>query len=57
MKIERDGEGVRILLDGPEVRLMRRALEKASFIDIPREEQPALATFCTKALEALASVE
>jgi hypothetical protein len=56
VNVSGEGEKVVITLEGEEVRLMRRALEKASFIDIPRDEQPAVATFCTKALEQLASV-
>jgi hypothetical protein len=54
VKVERADGGVRIELDAGETYLLRRALEKASFIDIPREDQPGLAVFCTKALEALA---
>jgi hypothetical protein len=57
MKVEREGDGARISLDRAELHLMQRALEKASFIDIPRDEQPAVATFCTRALETLASLE
>ena len=53
MKVERSGDVVQVVLAGTEVHLLRRALEKASFIDIPRDEQPAVAAFCTKALEML----
>jgi len=53
VKVERDADGVRITLVGTELKLMQRALEKALFIDIPRDEQPAVATFCNKALEML----
>jgi hypothetical protein len=54
--VERDGDGARILLGRAEVHLLKRALEKASFIDIPRDEQPAVASFCTRALEVLGTV-
>lgn len=53
MKVERDGDVVRVTLVGTEVKLLQRALEKALFIDIPRDEQPAVAAFCNKALEML----
>jgi hypothetical protein len=55
VNVEREGDGIRITLAGTEVHLLRRALEKASFIDIPRDEQPAVAAFCTRALEQLAA--
>ncbi len=53
MKIDRQGDGVRIELNGAEVRLLRRALERASFIDTPVSEQAEIAAFCARALEAL----
>jgi hypothetical protein len=53
MKIERDGDVVRIELVGPELRLLRRALERASFIDTPMTEQAEIAAFCARALETL----
>jgi hypothetical protein len=53
VKVERDADGVRITLVGTEVKLMQRAFEKALFIDIPRDEQPAVAAFCNRALEML----
>lgn len=54
MNVEREpGGGIVVRLAGSEVTLLRRALEKASFIDIPRDEQPAVAVFCTRALEML----
>jgi hypothetical protein len=53
MKVERDGDGVRIVLDPGEVRLLRRALERASFIDTPVTEQAEIAAFCSRALEAI----
>ena len=53
MQVERDGEQVRIVLDKAEVRLLRRALERASFIDTPMSEQAEIAAFCARALEAL----
>jgi hypothetical protein len=53
MRIERQADGVRIELSGAEVRLLRRALERASFIDTPVSEQAEIAAFCARALEAL----
>ena len=53
MRIERQGDGVRIELTAAEVRLLRRALERASFIDTPVSEQAEIAAFCARALEAL----
>lgn len=53
MKVERDGDAVRIELRGPELRLLRRALERASFIDTPMSEQAEIAAFCARALETL----
>ena len=53
MNIERQGDGVRIELTGAESRLLRRALERASFIDTPVSEQAEIAAFCARALEAL----
>ena len=53
MKVERDGDTVRIELDASELGLLRRALERASFIDTPMSEQAAIANFCARALDAL----
>ena len=53
MKVERDGEKVRIELDAPDLLLLRRALERASFIDTPVSEQAAIANFCARALDLL----
>ena len=53
MLVERDGEQVRIVLEKAEVRMLRRALERASFIDTPMSEQAEIAAFCARALDAL----
>jgi hypothetical protein len=53
MHVERDGAIVRITLGEREVKLLRRALERASFIDTPASEQGEIAAFCARALEAL----
>jgi len=53
MKVERQGDVVRLELSPPELRLLRRALERASFIDTPVTEQAEIAAFCTRTLEAL----
>lgn len=53
MQVERDGERVRMVLDKDDVRMLRRALERASYIDTPISEQADIAAFCARALEAL----
>ena len=53
MDIERSTEGVRIALSRTEAHLLRRALERASFIDTPSAEQPDILAFCSQALDML----
>ena len=53
MKVEKDGDAVKIVLDEGEVAMLRRALERASFIDTPVSEQAAIANFCARALDLL----
>ena len=53
MLVEREGERVRLLLEASAVRRLRRALERASFIDTPMSEQAEIAAFCARALDAL----
>jgi hypothetical protein len=53
MDIQRSGDGIRIALSDTETHLLRRALERASFIDTPAAEQPAILAFCSQALDAL----
>jgi hypothetical protein len=53
MKVETHGEKTRIELDAPDLLLLRRALERASFIDTPVSEQAAIANFCARALDLL----
>jgi hypothetical protein len=53
MQVDRQGETIRIEITADELRLLRRALERASFIDTPVSEQAEIATFCAKALETL----
>ena len=55
MHVERDGAAVKITLGEREVTLLRYALERASFIDTPSNEQSAIATFCARVLDALAT--
>jgi hypothetical protein len=55
MQVERRGQSVRIELTADELQLLRRALERASFIDTPVSEQAEIATFCARALEALSA--
>ena len=53
MRIDQHEDGLRIELSGDEARLLRRALERASFIDTPASEQPAIQAFCAQVLDAL----
>ena len=53
MRVEPDGDRVQLILEASELRLLRYALERASFIDTPANEQPAIASFCARALELL----
>ena len=53
MKVEKRGPVTTIVLAEGEVRLLRRALERASFIDTPVEEQAQIAAFASRALEEL----
>jgi hypothetical protein len=53
MDIQRTTEGLRIALSRTEAHLLRRALERASFIDTPSAEQPAILAFCSQALDML----
>lgn len=53
MQIDRSGDGVRLILTDREAHLLARALERASFIDTPVNEQEEIALFCSRTLEAL----
>ena len=53
MKVDRQGQTIRIEIGTDELRLLRRALERASFIDTPPAEQGEIAAFCARALETL----
>jgi hypothetical protein len=53
MRVDRQGQAIRIEISADELRLLRRALERASFIDTPPSEQAEIAAFCVRALEAL----
>ena len=53
MKVEKKGPALHLELDDAELRLLRRALERALFIDTPPEEQGDILAFCTRALELL----
>jgi hypothetical protein len=54
MQVERRGPLTTLVLTESEVQLLRRALERASFIDTPVSEQAQIAAFATRALEDLA---
>ena len=56
MKIDRSGDTVTIVLTQDELKLLRRALERASFIDTPVEEQAQIANFAARALDQLAAL-
>ena len=45
--------GTRLVFTSRETYLLRRALERASFIDTPVNEQEEIAMFCARVLEAL----
>jgi hypothetical protein len=51
MKVERSAATTTITLSDVEVKLLRRVLERASFIDTPVEEQAEIASFASRALE------
>ena len=53
MRVEVNENMVRMELTSSESHLLRRALERASFIDTPVSEQPAILAFCQRALESL----
>ena len=53
MKVDGQGDTIRIEISANELRLLRRALERASFIDTPMSEQAEIAAFCARALETL----
>ena len=53
MKVEQKGRTVTLELDESDLPLLRLALERALFIDTPPEQQGAILTFCTRALELL----
>ena len=56
MEVAREPSGgVRIKLDAREVTLLRYALERASLIDTPANQQAAIANFCARVLEAIAT--
>jgi hypothetical protein len=56
MQVRQTGDAVTVELAPQELRLLRRALERASFIDTPVNEQADIAAFCSRALESLARV-
>ena len=56
MKVEQRGPTTTIELTETEVKLLRRVLERASFIDTPVEEQPRIAAFAARALEQIADL-
>jgi hypothetical protein len=56
MELEAGADGrVRLVLTPRETHLLKRALERASFIDTPVGEQEEIAAFCARALETLAA--
>ena len=53
MEVQKDGELLRLVLSRNEAQQLRWALERASFIDTPPEQQAAILNFCARALELL----
>jgi hypothetical protein len=55
MELETAADGrTRLVLTARETYLLKRALERASFIDTPVGEQGEIAAFCARTLEGLA---
>jgi hypothetical protein len=52
MKLDRSGQLTTLTLTARELYLLRRALERASFMDTPAAEQPEIMSFCSQVLEA-----
>jgi hypothetical protein len=57
MRVERDEREVRVVLTPGELPLLKRALERASFIDTPANEQEQILAFCAQALDELARAD
>ena len=55
MKVERKKDSFVVTVDQREATLLRRALERALFIDTPVQEQENIASFATRLLDALAA--
>jgi hypothetical protein len=53
MQIDRTGNLVQLTLTPRELYLLRRALERASLMDTPADEQAEILSFCSQALEAV----
>jgi hypothetical protein len=53
MNIQSKGRTLVLELESRELYLLRRALERASFIDTPLDEQAEIASFCSRALDVL----
>jgi hypothetical protein len=53
MEIQKDGDLLRLVLSRSETQVLRWALERASFIDTPPEQQSAILNFCARTLELL----
>jgi hypothetical protein len=57
VNIERTAGRTRIEISAHELRLLRRALERALMIDIPAQEQAEVVAFTSRTLEALPPLE
>ena len=53
MEVARQGQQLKLLLEPAELQLLRRALERASFVDTPAAEQTEIQDFCEALLKAL----
>ncbi len=53
MEVMQSGRATTIVLTEAEVKLLRRVLERASFIDTPVDEQAQIVGFASRALEQL----
>jgi hypothetical protein len=53
MRVEKHDQETCLMFQPRELYLLKRALERASFIDTPVSEQADIAAFCARALEEL----
>ena len=57
MEVAWQDEKLKLVLETGELRLLRRALERASYLDTPAADQAHIQVFCETLLEALEKPE